>query len=74
MEGSEHWNEEQWEEFENNWWELIQELGDKCIELYEGDVDVEDEEEVLRSMLWKEVEEMLKRSKSRRRMGSNNKL
>ena len=68
-EGSEHW-----EEFENNRWELIQELGDKCIELYEGDVDVEDEEEVLRSMLWKEEEEMLKRSKSRRRMGSKDKL
>ena len=74
MEGSEHWNEEQWEEFQNNRWELIQELGDKCIELYKGDVEVEDEEEVLRSMLWKEEEEMLKRSKSRRRMGSKDKL
>ena len=36
MEWSYQWNKERWEEFENNRWELIKELGDKYYELYEN--------------------------------------
>ena len=33
---SDNWSEERWEEFEQDRWELIQELGDKYYELYEN--------------------------------------
>ena len=64
MEGSETWSDDRWEEFEHDRWELIQELGNKYYELYENDSEEEDEEEMLRSMNWKEEEEKPKRSTS----------
>ena len=57
MEGSDQWSQEQWEELKHHRWELIQEVGDRYYELYESDIEDEDEEEVMRTMLWKEEEE-----------------
>ena len=47
MEGSDKWDEAQWEAFEHDRWLLIQEMGDDYYKFYENN-DGEDEEEAMR--------------------------
>ena len=66
MEGCEGWSEETWEEYEHDMWWMIQELGDEYYRLHEHEEEPEAEEEVLRSMEWKEQEEMARKKYFRR--------